>query len=131
MGCSLFKLSRVSYYSINHGRVGALTSFCRVPTSKLTVKGTGLLNRKAGDIDVDLVSDPEVRWGLCGVAQMLRKKKVVAVVDALSHNELHCTLDLTALVPMRIGAVFGAGVLVTSGQAASLYDGPALSLPFL
>ncbi|KAG5496792.1 hypothetical protein JIQ42_03626 [Leishmania sp. Namibia] len=131
MSCFLFKLSLVSYYSINLGRVGALTSFCRVPTSNLTVKGARLLNRKAGYIDVDLVSDPEVRWGPCMVAQMLRKKNVVAVVDALSHNELHCTLDFTALVSMSIGAVLGAGMLVILGQAASLYADPALSLPFL
>ncbi|KAG5498104.1 hypothetical protein GH5_02901 [Leishmania sp. Ghana 2012 LV757] len=131
MGCSLFQLSRASYYSLNLGRVGALTSFCRVPTSKRTAKGAGLLNRKAGDIDVDLVSDPEVRWGPCMVAQMLRKKSFVAFVDALSHNKLHCTLDFTALVSMNIGAVLGAGVLVIPGQAASLYAGPALSLPFL
>lgn len=80
---------------------------------------------------MDLVTDPEVRWGAHIIAQMLRKKDFATVMETLRRNELHRTLDLKALVCMGVGAVVGAGVFVITGQAASLYAGPALSLSFV
>lgn len=80
---------------------------------------------------MDITAEPEVRWGAQVIAQILRKKKIADVMETLSHNELHRTLSLTALVCMGVGAVVGAGVFVITGQAASLYAGPALSLSFV
>ncbi|KPA83458.1 putative cationic amino acid transporter [Leptomonas pyrrhocoris] len=80
---------------------------------------------------MDIATEPEVRWGAHVIAQMLRKKQFADVLEALRQNELNRTLDLTALVCMGVGAVVGAGVFVITGQAASLYAGPALSLSFV
>jgi basic amino acid/polyamine antiporter, APA family len=80
---------------------------------------------------MDIATESEARWGAHVIAQILRKKKFTDVMETLSHNELHRTLDLTALVCMGVGAVVGAGVFVITGQASSLYAGPALSLSFI
>lgn len=63
--------------------------------------------------------------------QVLRRKRLEDASRLLQQNELHRSLNLTALVCMGVGAVVGAGVFVITGQAAARYAGPALSLSFL
>lgn len=85
--------------------------------------------QQGAEIDVGLVADPEGRRGARIIAQRLRKIVFPGVVDTFCLNELHDTVDLTALVSMGIREFLRAGVFIT-GQAASLYAGPALFLTF-
>ena len=53
------------------------------------------------------------------------------VSEAEDKHELKRHLNGTGLISIGIGAIVGAGVFVITGQAASLYAGPAVILSFI
>jgi len=66
--------------------------------------------------------------------QRLFKKKDIATVLSESGNQnggLKRNLSATNLITLGIGAIVGTGIFVITGQAASMYAGPALTISFL
>lgn len=63
--------------------------------------------------------------------QLMRRKDFHHLTDVVNQSQLHRTLDLRHLVSLGVGCVVGAGIFVITGQAASLYAGPALTLSFV
>ena len=66
--------------------------------------------------------------------QRLFKKKDIATILNESGNDnsgLKRSLTATNLITLGIGAIVGTGIFVITGQAASMYAGPGLTISFL
>ena len=68
---------------------------------------------------------------------LFRKKSVsqilhdIEVNEAKEGNSLQKTLRLTDLVSFGIAAIIGAGIFVLTGEVASQYAGPAITISFV
>ena len=65
--------------------------------------------------------------------RLFKKKDISVILGEPSENKegLRRSLTATNLITLGIGAIVGTGIFVITGQAASMYAGPALTISFV
>lgn len=65
--------------------------------------------------------------------RLFKKKDISVILAEPSENKegLRRSLTATNLITLGIGAIVGTGIFVITGQAASMYAGPALTISFV